>query len=64
MTDAVVRKSNVDVVEDNTKGRGRPKLTWEAVIRKDPSFLNIMEHNALNKKMERNRFIWPQLIGT
>lgn len=47
--DTVVRKSNMIEVEDNTKGRSRPQMTLDAVVRKCSYFVNIREHNALDK---------------
>lgn len=37
-TDSVVRKSDISTIEGNTKGKSRPKLTLEVVIRKDLGF--------------------------
>lgn len=36
-------------VDDSTKGRGRMKLTLEAVVRKDLGLLNITEEDALDR---------------
>lgn len=36
-------------VEGNTTGRGRPKMTLEALVRKDLGFLNTTEHDALDR---------------
>lgn len=37
------------MVEGSIKGKRIPNSTLEAVVLKDVDFLNIMEHNALNR---------------
>ena len=54
-TDAVVKKSDNIIVEGHTRGRGRPKLTLKAVVRKDLRALNITEHEALDRAQWKNR---------
>lgn len=44
-------------VGDNTKGRGRPKLTLEAVVRKDLGSLDITEHEALDRSKWKKKQI-------
>lgn len=45
-------------VEDNTKGRCRPKLTL-AVVQNNLAFLNIMGPNALDRAKWKNKSIEP-----
>lgn len=47
--DVVIRRSDMITVDDSTKGKGRPKLTLKAIVRKDLSLLNITEHDALDR---------------
>ena len=42
--DAVVRRSDMIIGSDNTKGRGRLKLTLDAVVKNDMIDLNLGEH--------------------
>lgn len=51
------------IVDDSTKGRGRPKLNLEAILWRDLSFLYITEHYDLAEFNGKNGFIeWTQLI--
>ncbi|KAI8559840.1 hypothetical protein RHMOL_Rhmol04G0206200 [Rhododendron molle] len=37
--DAVVKRADMITLDSNAMGRGRPKLTFDAVVRKDMSIL-------------------------
>lgn len=52
MVDAVVRKSDMVMLESITNGRARPKLTLNAIVQKDLGLLDIMKHDALNIKTQ------------
>lgn len=52
IVDAVVR-SDMTTIELSTKGRCRPTLILEVVVRKDPRFLDITENNALDRTQWR-----------
>ena len=45
----VLRRSNKIFGSDNTRERGRPKLTLDAVIKKNIIGLNLSEHLPLNR---------------
>ena len=45
----VVRRSDIIFGSNDTRGRGRPKLTLDAVVKKDMIGLNLSEHLALNR---------------
>ena len=55
-TDAVVRRSNMiigyertrGIGYDSTRGRGRPKLILDVVVKNDMIGLNLSEHFALD----------------
>ena len=47
--DAIVRKSDMIISNDNTRGRGRLKLILGAVVKNDMIGLNLSEHLALNR---------------
>ena len=34
------------IFNGDDSGRGRPKLTWDAMIKKDMKLLNLREHNC------------------
>ena len=42
----VVRKNDMIISNDNTRGRSRPKLTLDVVIKEDMIGLNLSEHLA------------------
>ena len=46
--DAVARRSDMIVGNDNTKERGRLKLTLDAVVKNDMIRLNLSEHLAIH----------------
>ena len=46
--DAVVRRSDIILDSDNTKGRGRPKLILDVVVKNDKIELNLGDHLALD----------------
>lgn len=51
------------IVDDSTKGRGRPKLNLEVILQRDLSFLDITEHYDLTEFNGKHGFIeWTQLI--
>lgn len=50
---------------EGDKVRGRPKLPLEAVVWKDVGFVDIIEHDALDKaQWQKQNHVEPQLIGT
>ena len=53
--DAVVRRRNIIIGSDDTRGRGRTKLTFNAVVKNDRIGLNLNEHLALNRAQWRKR---------
>ena len=46
---ALVRQSETIQVEGATRTRGRPKLTWVEVVRKDMTIYNLTADMTLNK---------------
>ena len=48
-TDVVVRRNNMIIGNDNTRGKGRPKFSMDAVLKKDMIELNLSEHLALDR---------------
>lgn len=38
-------------IEGNNKGRGKPKLTLDEVVQKDPGVLSITEHDDLDRAL-------------
>lgn len=45
LVDAMVRKSDMIVVNKNIiKGKGRPKLTSDVIVKKNMNILNLIEH--------------------
>ncbi|KAI8550503.1 hypothetical protein RHMOL_Rhmol06G0112100 [Rhododendron molle] len=42
--DAVVKRVDMITLGSNTSGRDRPKLTLDAVVRKDMSIMGLCEH--------------------
>ena len=55
-TNEAVRKTELLTVEGDTKGRGRPKLTWSGIIRKDMSVC------GLNEDIVHDRAEWRKRI--
>ena len=47
--DAPVSKSDLLTIHGNARGRGRPKLTWTKIIKKDITICNLNVDLALNK---------------
>ena len=47
--DVTVRRSDMIVGNNNTRGRGRPKLTLDTVVNKNMIGLNFSEHLANDK---------------
>ena len=47
--DVVVRRSDMVIDSDDTRGKGRPKLTLDAVIKNDMIGLNFSEGLALDR---------------
>ena len=47
--DALVRKSDFLTIHGNARGRGRPKLTWIEIIKKDITICNLSVNLALNR---------------
>ena len=47
--DIVVRRSDMIIGSDNTKGSGKPKLTLDAVVKNDMIELHLGEHLALDR---------------
>lgn len=46
---APVRMSETMQVEGARRTRGRPKLTWDEVVRRDMAACNLMAYMALNR---------------
>ena len=53
--DAPVRKSDLVSIDGNTRGRGRPKLTWWGIIKKDMMSRGLNEDLSLEKMEWKNR---------
>ena len=53
--DAVVKRVDRIALGRNTQGRGRPKLTLDAVVRKDLSILGLSDEAALDRAQLRKR---------
>ena len=47
--DAVVKRADMIALDRNAPGRGRPKLTLDAVVRKDFSLLSLSEQTTLDR---------------
>ena len=52
---AAVRRSETMQVEGARRTRGRPKLTWVEVVRRDMAACNLTTDMALNRAEWRNR---------
>ena len=52
---APVRKSDLINIDGSARGRGRPKLTWWDIIRKDMISCGLSEEIALNRAEWKNR---------
>ena len=52
---APVRKSDAIHIEDNAKGRGRPKLAWIVIIKKYLIWYGLTDIIALDRVEWRNR---------
>ena len=48
-TNAIVRRSNMIISNDITRGRSRAKLKLDAIVKKDMIGLNFSEHLASDK---------------
>ena len=48
LLDALVKKSDLLTIHSNARGRGRPKLTWTDIIKKDITICNLSVDLALN----------------
>ena len=53
--DVVVKNSDMIVLDSRARGRGRPKLTLDAVIRKDLGLLNLSEEFTLDRAQWKNK---------
>lgn len=53
--DAIVKRVDRIDLGSNATRRGRPKLTLDAVFRKDMSTPNLIEHVALDRAQRKNR---------
>ena len=53
--DAVVKRVDRLALSSNVRGRGRPKLTLDAVIRKDMSLLGLNEQISLERSQWKLR---------
>lgn len=58
-SNVVVRRSDMATVEGSTKGRSRPNLIVEVVVRNYLGFLNIIERNMLNRIKAPLDLVWP-----
>jgi len=47
--DVVVKKSDMIAVDSRVRGRGRPKLTLDAVLQKDLGLLNLSDEVTLDR---------------
>ena len=47
--DALIRKNDLLTIHGNAKDRGRPKLTWIEIIKKDITICNLSVNLALNR---------------
>jgi hypothetical protein len=54
-TEAIVKRADRIALHSNAPGRGRPKLTLDAVVRKDLSLLGLSEETALDRTLWRKR---------
>ena len=54
-TNVVARISNIIIGIDNTKGRGRAKLIFNAVVKYEMIGLNLNEHLALDRTQWRKK---------
>ena len=52
---APVRKNDLVNIDDSPRDRGRPKLTWWDIIRKDMISCGLSEEIALNRAEWKNR---------
>ena len=46
------------MVNRNARWRGRPKLTWDVVVRKDMNLLDFTGHIPLDRTEQRKLFIY------
>ena len=53
--DALVRKSDLLTIHSNDRGRGRPKLTWIKIIKKDITICNLSVYLALDRAERRKQ---------
>ena len=53
--DAPVTKSDLLTVHGNDRGRGRPKLTWTKIIKKDITIYNLSVNLVLNEAKWRKQ---------
>jgi hypothetical protein len=53
--DAIVKRADRIALGSNATGRGRPKLTLDAVVRKDLSIIGLCEQGALDRAQWRKR---------
>jgi hypothetical protein len=54
-TESIVKRADRIALHSNAPGRGRPKLTLDAVVRKDLSLLGLSEETALDRTLWRKR---------
>ena len=47
--DAPVMKNDLLTIHGNARGRGRPKLTWIEIIKKDTTICNLSVSLVLNR---------------
>lgn len=52
---SVDARSDMVVVDGNTKSRGRPKLTLQLAVLKDLDFLDIRRHDSLDRAQWRKQ---------
>ena len=53
--EAVVRRGDAITVNGTAIGRGRPKLTWDSLIKRDLKFLNLTSDMAFDRAEWRRR---------
>ena len=52
---ASIRKSDLLIVYENDRGRGRSKITWEEIIKKDITIYNLSVNLALDSAEWRKK---------
>lgn len=61
---AMIKRSDDIIANGNAGGRGRPKLTWDAVVKKDMNLLSLTDCLDQAEWRKMIHVAQPQLIGT